>query len=157
MKSIKLDQLLKDIAASEPDEPVITANMGQKMIIGFSVLFTHFPQPVANQTREAYAESLKKFGLEKVSNVPWSMTHTRVIPKAGSVSYTVHFYSLTAVEVEIITDVGANFLNNKLIASAELKKKVEEVRSVLRSETKEVLKILNMIDDPKLKANYGVA
>jgi hypothetical protein len=53
----------------------------------------------------------------------------------GTISYTVHFSA----------------------TKSDIKKNVELAQSHLRIETKEVIKILNMIDDPKLKATYGAA
>ncbi len=157
IKNNKVNQLIKEIAVQEPNEPVISMVSGQQFITGFSVLFTHNPKADNKMTRESYAESLKKFGLEKKPQTPWSMVHSRMIPKLGTVSYSIHFYTLQAVEVEITTDIGTKSLNSKLLSSAELKQNVESMRSALRAETKEVMKILNMIDDPKLAATYGAA
>ena len=157
MKNNKIEQLIKEIAAREPDEPEIGMVGSHQFLQAFSVLLSHAPKVESVSTREVYAENLKNFGLEKDSQLPWSMKHTRVIPKKGSISYSVHFYSLKNVEVEITTEIGTKVINSKLSTTNDLKQAVEEARLALRAETKEVQKILNMIDDPKLKAIYGAA
>jgi len=157
MKSNKIALLIKEIAAAEPDEPVIEIVGSEKLIHGFSVLLSHIPKKTPNLTREIYAESLKTFGLEKDSQLPWLMTHSRLVPKLGSITYKVHFNSLINVEIEVITDIGSKTLNSKNAGSAEIKQSLDQARLHLRAESKEVIKILNMIDDPKLKATYGAA
>jgi hypothetical protein len=157
MKSNKIALLIKEIAAAEPDQAEIAIVGSENLVHGFSVLLSHVPKKTPNLTRESYAESLRTFGLEKDPQLPWSMSHARLVPKLGSITYKVHFNSLINVEIEVITDIGSKAFNSKTAGPAEVKQSLDQARLHLRAESKEVMKILNMIDDPKLKANYGAA